>query len=107
MEWTDKNVLRPAARMTVARWELMNRDVAENAVCIPVSSTSAVVVYEQDHVEYSFFFFIPKGDKDAIIIRDESIIPEGTRRFRSRVEQALQAWRMRQREAEKQRLLNT
>lgn len=105
MDWVNKESLRPNARLAAVRWEFMNRDVSDNATVVPVSSTSAVVIYEQDRVEYSFFFFIPKGETEAVFIRDPDLIPEGRRRFRTRVEEALLIHRMRCTEAAKKQVL--
>lgn len=98
MLWIQKERLRPVARDEAHRWVKMNTAATEVIVCA-VTSKSALIFYEQDRVPFHVFLFIPKGEKDAVFIYDDDAIPEGRRRLRTRVEEALRDWTLIDREA--------
>lgn len=96
-------MLSLAALEHAQKWEQMNRKVT-HATVVAVTLNAAIIVYEQDRTIGRLFYYIPKGEQEAIEFYDSSAIPQGNQRFRSRVEMALNDWEKHLHEAEKNKL---
>ena len=105
MEWFNKRQLSATARKQVQKWANMNKDAQVHHV-IPVSTKTALILYERDQMNYQLVLTIPMGETEPVVYYSVRELPKNRRRLRSQVEQALLSWDMSQREAELEALYN-